>query len=105
MSRKELTLEGDVRRSPLAFSLVGLQKSVAQSKVLRLRLGADKKPTKANAAMHPVVVSEEVFCADEIQAAAFYADENVLVFNMEVCEALRLLAARLVFQTKTVPIG
>ena len=25
----------------------------------------EKKPTKANVAMHPVVVSEEVFCADE----------------------------------------
>jgi hypothetical protein len=43
--------------------------------------------------MHPVVVSEQVFCAGALQAAAFYADENVLIFNMEICEALRLLAA------------
>src|SRR4051794_28591867 len=49
--------------------------------------------TRANAAMHPFVVSEEVFCASKLKAAAFYADENVLVFNMEVGEALRLLAA------------
>jgi hypothetical protein len=52
-----------------------------------------KKPTKANAAMRPLVMSEQAFCAAELQAAAFYSDENVLIFNMEVCEALRLLAA------------
>jgi hypothetical protein len=57
------------------------------------RPAASTKPTKANAAMHPVVMSEQAFCAPEIQAAAFYADENVLIFNMEVCKALRLLAA------------
>jgi hypothetical protein len=52
------------------------------------RPAASTKPTKANAAMHPVVMSEQAFCAPEIQAAAFYADENVLIFNMEVCKAL-----------------
>src|SRR5687768_5616870 len=51
------------------------------------------KPTKANAAMHPVVVSEEVFCSEKLQSAAFYADENVLILNMDVDEALRLLSA------------
>jgi site-specific DNA-methyltransferase (adenine-specific) len=49
--------------------------------------------TKANAAMHPVVVSEEVFCSPALQAAAFYADENTLIFNMDIREALRLLDA------------
>lgn len=69
------------------------EKSVAKSKVVSMRPVREKKPTRANVAMHPVMVSEVVFCADKLQAAAFYADENVLIFNMEVCEALRLLAA------------
>ena len=53
----------------------------------------NKKLTKANAAMHPVVLSEELFCTDALQSAAFYADENVLIFNMDIRKALRLLAA------------
>lgn len=60
-------------------------------KVLKMPI-PEKKPTKANAAMHPVVVPEEVFCARQLQSNAYYADENVLIFNMEVCDALRLLA-------------
>src|SRR5579862_60221 len=69
------------------------KKTSAKSKVVTLQPAREKKPTKANIAMHPVVVSEEVFCSDKLRSAAFYADENVLIFNMEVCEALRLLAA------------
>jgi site-specific DNA-methyltransferase (cytosine-N4-specific) len=41
--------------------------------------------------MHPVVVSEEVFCSPALQRRAFYADQNVLIFNMDVADALRLL--------------
>lgn len=52
----------------------------------------NKKLTRANAAMRPVVVTKEVFCKDALRAAAYYADESALIFNMEVCEALRLLA-------------
>lgn len=69
------------------------KKTSAKSKVVTLQPAREKKPTKANIAMHPVVVSEEVFCSDKLRSAAFYADENVLIFNMEICEALRLLAA------------
>jgi site-specific DNA-methyltransferase (adenine-specific) len=43
--------------------------------------------------MRPVVVSSQAFLEDALQAAAFYADPNTLIFNMEVCKALRLLAA------------
>src|SRR3989442_1046061 len=68
-------------------------KPVAKARVIKIKPALEKKPTKANAALHPVVVSEEVFCADKLQAAAFYADEDVLIFNLDVCEALRLLAA------------
>lgn len=52
----------------------------------------DRKPTKANAAMHPVVVSEGIFCSPALQRRAFYASPDVLIFNMDVGDALRLLA-------------
>ena len=65
-----------------------------RAKVMKVPPAGEKKLTKANAAMHPVVLSEEVFCADVLQSAAFYADENVLIFNMDVRKALRLLAAQ-----------
>ena len=68
-------------------------KSPPSSKVVSMQPAGAPKPTKANAAMHPVVVSEDIFCSDELQAAAFYADENVLILNMENRDALRLLAA------------
>lgn len=67
-------------------------KPVAKSKIVRIQSEDEKKITKANAAMHPFVVPEEIFSAPKLQAAAFYADANVLIFNMEVREALRLLA-------------
>ena len=60
---------------------------------MKTRLEGKKKLTKANVAMHPVVLSEEVFCAEALQSAAFYADENALIFNMDVRDALRLLEA------------
>ncbi len=50
-----------------------------------------KPMTKANAAMHPVVVSEEVFSSPELQEKAYYADGTTLIFNMDIREALELL--------------
>jgi site-specific DNA-methyltransferase (adenine-specific) len=67
------------------------EKPVVNPKVVRMQSDDEKKITKANAAMHPFVVSEEIFCSPKLQATAFYADANVLIFNMEVREALRLL--------------
>jgi DNA modification methylase len=52
----------------------------------------DRKPTRANAAMHPVVVSEDIFCSPALQKRAFHASPDVLIFNMDVGDALRLLA-------------
>jgi len=75
-----------------AHSVATRQKG-GKTKPVKASAADARKPTKANAAMHPVVVSEKVFCNEALQAAAFYADENVLIFNMEVCEALRLLAS------------
>lgn len=48
--------------------------------------------TKANEAMHPVVVSEEVFSSPALREKAYYADDTALIFNMDVGDALRLLA-------------
>ena len=71
------------------------KKSVeTRSKAVKTRSRGERKLTKANVAMHPVVLSEEVFCADALRAKAFYADEKVLIFNMDVREALRLLTAQ-----------
>lgn len=50
------------------------------------------KMTKAKAAMIPKVASKEAFTDKELQKAAFYADENILIFNMDVREAMGHLA-------------
>jgi len=49
------------------------------------------KPTKANDALTPVVVSEAAFCSSELLKHAFYSDNNTLIFNMDVNDALELL--------------
>jgi site-specific DNA-methyltransferase (cytosine-N4-specific) len=86
MARKQATKTRD--RPVVTTPLRGPVKA-GSTKVVSMRPAA----TRANAAMHPVVISEEVFCASKLRAAAFHADENVLIFNMEIGAALRLLAA------------
>ena len=51
-----------------------------------------KPRTKANVAMHPIVASDEIFSSPELRKKAYYADDNVLIFNMDVRQALGLLA-------------
>ncbi|MDX2106216.1 MAG: site-specific DNA-methyltransferase [Candidatus Melainabacteria bacterium] len=53
--------------------------------------GADIPATKANLAMTPVVVPRELFISRKIRKYAYYSDENSLVFNMDVNEALDIL--------------
>jgi hypothetical protein len=48
--------------------------------------------TKANEAMHPVVMSEAAFTSKRLRDAAYYADDTVLVLNMDVREGIKLLA-------------
>lgn len=50
--------------------------------------GTQKKLTKAQEAMLPKVVSDEVFNNDKLREKAYYADDNVLIFNMDVREAI-----------------
>ena len=53
---------------------------------------AVKPPTKANLALIPQIATEEAFCDAKLRKAAYYADENVLIFNMDVREAMAHLA-------------
>lgn len=50
------------------------------------------KPTKANAALRPVITAPDIFCDPALKRAAFYSDDNVLIFNMDVREAMAHLA-------------
>lgn len=51
-----------------------------------------RPPTRANEAMHPVVMSEAAFTSKLLQDAAYYADDTILVLNMDVREGVTLLA-------------
>ncbi len=50
------------------------------------------KPTKASQALIPKVASTEAFTNEALRKVAYYADDNVLIFNMDVREALKHLA-------------
>lgn len=56
------------------------------------RAAPKPKPTKANEALHPIVMSEEAFCAASLTKHAFYADDHTLILNMDVRAGLKLLA-------------
>lgn len=60
---------------------------------LRLVEDSDPRPsTRANEAMHPQIMSEKAFQSPTLREAAYYADDLSIVLNMDVREALRLLA-------------
>ena len=50
------------------------------------------KPTKANEALRPTVAAVNAFANPTLRAAAYYADNNVLIFNMDVRTAMSHLA-------------
>jgi site-specific DNA-methyltransferase (adenine-specific) len=47
--------------------------------------------TKANAALHPQVLTEEAFQSLALRDTAHYADDTTLIFHMDVREAITLL--------------
>lgn len=51
-----------------------------------------KPVTKANLALKPQLTSVEAFANTELREAAFYADDNVLILNMDVRKAMAHLA-------------
>ncbi len=48
--------------------------------------------TKANEAMHPQVVEDDIFLSPELKRKSYYADDKTIILNMDVAEALALLA-------------
>jgi site-specific DNA-methyltransferase (cytosine-N4-specific) len=66
-------------------------KDVSQTKRTRSEpLGIPN--TKANNAMHPQIVEDDVFLSPALKRKAYYADEHSIILNMDVTEALALLA-------------
>ncbi|GGC21461.1 hypothetical protein GCM10011363_42630 [Marivita lacus] len=51
-----------------------------------------KLKTKANMAMQPKVVDDEIFLSSELRQKAYYSDEHTIILNMDVGEALALLS-------------
>jgi hypothetical protein len=44
--------------------------------------------TRANSALRPQVAAKDAFLNAELQKVAYFADRNVLIFNMDVREAM-----------------
>lgn len=77
---------------------VAVAKPSSKKKLPSPKTAAKKlPPTKANLALAPQVASAEAFANAKLRKAAFYADDNVLIFNMDVREAMKHLAAAGVF--------
>lgn len=64
----------------------------ASGRKSKVRGAQPKKQTKANEALHPVVVSEDVFLNEELRKKCFYSDESTLILNMDINEGIALLA-------------
>ena len=74
-----------------AIKSTARQTSTARGKAAKPTLPA-KPLTKANLALKPQVASAEAFANDELRKVAFYADDHVLILNMDVREAMAHLA-------------
>jgi len=64
----------------------------SRASVVESIVAVTRPATKANEAMHPRVMSEEAFTSELLRDAAFYADDTVLVLNMDVRDGVELLA-------------
>jgi site-specific DNA-methyltransferase (cytosine-N4-specific) len=62
---------------------------------LRLIQGqtASRPPTRANEAMHPQIMSEELFVSDRLRRHAYYADDTAIIFHMDIQLAVEELIA------------
>jgi site-specific DNA-methyltransferase (cytosine-N4-specific) len=47
--------------------------------------------TKANDALHPILVAEDIFNSESLRKQAFYSDDSTIILNMDVQKALALL--------------
>lgn len=77
----------------LAVAKTASKAKMAKPEQSKARAQAKKlPPTKANVALTPQVASEEAFSDAKLRKAAYYYDDNVLIFNMDVREAMEHLA-------------
>ena len=69
--------------------------NVIKLPVIKKPLNGVKAPpkTKANDALHPIIVAEEVFNSASLRKHAFYADDSTIILNMDVNKALEVLRA------------
>lgn len=79
-----------MKRSPLNLAIRDDQLADESGQLQAAR--AEPPNTKANQALHPQIVSDEVFCSESLRKHAYYADDRSLVFHMDVEQALKLLA-------------
>ncbi len=69
-----------------------------KAQVATIRISREEKPlTKANEALKPQVTSAASFANAALRKVAFYADDNVLILNMDVREAMQHLSRAGVF--------
>jgi site-specific DNA-methyltransferase (cytosine-N4-specific) len=88
-------------RNSRSHSLGGVTDVIPNLKARDIRLvegQLDGQPTKrastrANEAMHPQIMSEELFVSNRLRRHAYYADDTAIIFNMDVREALTKLSA------------
>lgn len=67
-------------------------KDVSPRKRARPSKTTVRPKTKANEAMHPQVVEDDIFLSPELKRKAYYADDHTIILNMDVADALALLA-------------
>ena len=67
-------------------------KDVSLRKKTRSSRTTGQPKTKANEAMHPQVVEDGIFLSSELKRKAYYTDDNTIILNMDVSDALALLA-------------
>nr|WP_274520838.1 site-specific DNA-methyltransferase [Ectothiorhodospira variabilis] len=61
------------------------------SETKRGKIDTEKKLTKAQAAMMPKLASKAAFSNETLREVAYYSDDNVLILNMDVRDALGYL--------------
>lgn len=79
--------------SAMATTRATSSKAAAKPMAKKTEKPVEKPATKANLALIPQVTSAKAFGDAKLRKAAFYADDNVLIFNMDVREAMKHLAA------------
>lgn len=76
----ESVVQQAISQSPTSNASVQRKNSILQR--------AEPRMTKANAALRPQIAAPDAFLNSALKNAAFYADDNVLIFNMDVREAM-----------------